>query len=200
VHPDHAAELPAVLWPEGGSFKISGPSGAGSFPALEDFLHSLFSESGAFGVFSDRLELDPITLDVSNGEPAEVWRDGEILVQGKSVPHGDVPAIGYRIDVGDFNIAFASDQNGSDPSWAEFIKDIDILVVHFGTTEDRNTPLHAKPSVWGQMATDANAGHVVVSHIATSSDEVLQASVEYLKSNYSGPVTVADDLMCIEVI
>lgn len=200
LHPDHSAELPAKLWPSGGSFLLSGPSEGDSFPSLDVFLERLMGENGSFPILADRTDINPMTLDVRSSYPVEVWRDGEILVQGKSVPHGDVPAIGYRIDVGEYSIAFSSDQNGSDPSWAEFAKDVDLLVVHFGTTEDRNTPLHAKPSVWGQMGADANAGHVIVSHIATSDDDVLEESVEYLKSNYSGRVTVAEDMMCIEVI
>jgi len=200
LHPDHSAELPAVLWPAGGSFKIAGPSEGESFPSLETFIDRNFGENGTFPILSGRIDLDPLTIDVSSHETTEVWRDGDILVRGRSVPHGDVPAIGYRVDVGDFSIAFSSDQNGSDPAWAEFAKDIDLLVVHFGTTEERETPLHAKPSVWGQMASDANAGHVIVSHIATSSDDVLATSVAHLKNNYAGQVTVAEDLMCVEVI
>ena len=199
LHPDHSAELPAILWPFGGDFKISGPSGEGVFPPLDSFLNSLFGAGGAFNTMESRLNLDSITVDFSNDQPTEIWRDGDILVRGLGVPHGGVPAIGYRVDVGDHSIAFSSDQNGSDPSWAEFAKDVDILVAHFGTAEGSNSALHAQPSVWGQMATDANAGHVIVSHIATSSDEVLAESVGHLKSNYDGEVTIAEDMLCVEV-
>jgi len=201
-HPDHSAELPALLWTSGGNFRISGPTGSDAFPSLESFLDSLFGEHGAFNVVSGRLELDPFTVDVNGADVTEVWRDGEILVRGRSVPHGTVPAVGYRVDIGDYSIAFTSDQNGADDSFIEFIEDVDVLVIHMTASEDSRGGtgrLHAKPSVWGQMATAANAGHVVVSHISASSPEVLRTNLGVLADNYSGPVTVGEDLLCVEV-
>lgn len=209
LHPDHSVELPAILWPAGGSFKISGPSAAGVFPSIQEFLDRLFGPLGAYHVLADRIELDVIRVDVTGTDTVEVWREGNILVQGAGVPHGNVPTIGYRIDLGDSSIAFASDQNGSDRSFIEFIRGVDVLVIHMSGTEESSgiiAELHAKPSVWGQMARAANVGQVVVSHISTSSaandpfsPQVLNTSLAILRDNYSGPVTVGEDLMCIEV-
>jgi ribonuclease BN (tRNA processing enzyme) len=199
-HPDHSAELPALLWtPPRGSIRVSGPTGSDQVPSLDSFLESLFGENGAFSVTYGRLEFDPITVDVSGTDVTEVWSDGDILVRGRSVPHGTIPAVGYRVDVGDTSIAFTSDQNGSDPTFINFIKDVDVLVVHMTTPESANSALHAKPSVWGQMAESANAGHVVISHIGSDSDEVVVEGVRILRENYSGPVTVGEDLLCVEV-
>ena len=199
-HPDHSAELPALLWtPPRGSIRVSGPTGSDQVPSLDSFLESLFGEHGAFSVTYGRLEFDPSTVDVSGTDVTEVWSDGDILVRGRSVPHGTIPAVGYRVDVGDTSIAFTSDQNGSDPTFINFIKDVDVLVVHMTTPESANSALHAKPSVWGQMAESANAGHVVISHIGSDSDEVVVEGVRILRENYSGPVTVGEDLLCVEV-
>ena len=209
LHPDHSAELPAILWPAGGSFRISGPSAAGVFPSIEEFLDRLFGPEGVFHVLAERIELEAITVDVTGTDPIEVWREGSVSVQGTGVPHGDVPTIGYRVDLGDGSIAFASDQNGSDPSFIGFIRGVDVLVIHMSGTENSTgiiADLHAKPSVWGQMAAAADVGRVVVSHIATASvandsfsPQVLDASLAILRDNYPGPVTVGEDLMCIEV-
>lgn len=200
-HPDHSAELPALLWtPPQGVIRVSGPSGSDQVPTLDSFLESLFGEQGAFSVTYGRLEFDPITVDVSGVEISEVWRDGEILVRGRSVPHGTIPAVGYRMDIGDTSIAFTSDQNGSDETFINFIEDVDVLVIHMTTSESQNHALHAKPSVWGQMAEAAGAGHVVVSHIGAATPDALAESLAVLQQNYSGDVTVADDMMCVEVI
>ena len=199
MHPDHVTELPALFWPPPrGEIIISGPSAGASFPSVDGFLESLFGGSGAYQILFNRLNYTPLTIDASSTDVVDVWTEGNIVVRGKSVPHGDVPAIGYRVDIGDHSIAFSSDQNGSDPSWTEFIRGVDVLVVHFGTEENRDSPFHAKPSLWGQMATDASAGQVIISHITTS--EELEAGEAHLRSTYDGPVTVAEDLMCIEVI
>ena len=202
LHPDHASELPGILWPAGGNFRVSGPSAGSVFPSIEVFLERLFGAGGAFPILEDRIDLDPFTVDVSSNDPIEVWRGGDARVRGTGVPHADVPTIGYRFDMGDSSIAFASDQNGSDPSFIDFIRGADILVIHLSGTEESTgmiAALHARPSVWGQMATSADVGRVVVSHISTSSPQVLETSLGVLRENYDGPLTVGEDLMCIEV-
>ncbi len=202
LHPDHSAELPALLWPDGGRTRIAGPSAGSVFPSIEQWLDSLFGTGGAFEILAPRMELDTVTVDFAADAPAEVYRDGDVLVRGLGVPHGNVPTIGYRVDVGDTSIAFASDQNGSNPAFAEFAKDVDVLVVHFGGPENSTgmiAALHAKPSVWGQMGTAANAGRVLVSHLNIPSAAELETRLGFLRQNYSGPVTVAEDLMCLDV-
>ena len=199
-HPDHSAEVPALLWPGGGGLRVAGPSGSAAFPSLNDWLDGLFGPFGVFRVLGGRLDLDAVTVDVGTGEPAEVWRDGDVRVRGIGVPHADVPAVGYRVDVGDVSVGFSSDQNGSDPTFVELVRDVDVLVVHLGRAEastGRGVDLHASPSVWGALAADAGVGRVVASHVSTSSPQVLADSLEYLRAAYGGPITVAEDLLCV---
>ncbi len=199
-HPDHSAEVPALLWPGGAALRVAGPSGSSAFPALDDWLGGLFGPRGVFRVLAGRLELDAVTVDVATGAPAEVWRDGDLRVRGIGVPHADVPAVGYRVDVGDVSLAFSSDQNGSDPAFVEFVREVDVLVVHLGRAEEsrgRAVDLHARPSVWGALAAEAGAGRVVVSHVSTSSPQVLADSLAHLRAAYGGPVTVGEDLLCV---
>ncbi len=199
-HPDHSAEVPALLWPGGAALRVAGPSGNGAFPALDDWLDGLFGPRGVFRVLAGRLDLDAVTVDVATGAPAEVWRDGDLRVHGIGVPHADVPAVGYRVDVGDVSLAFSSDQNGSDPAFVKFVREVDVLVVHLGRAEEsrgRAVDLHARPSVWGALAAEAGAGRVVVSHVSTSSPQVLADSLAHLRAAYGGPVTVGEDLLCV---
>jgi len=203
LHPDHSAELPALLWPDGGSTRIAGPSAANVFPSIEQFLDRLFGTDGAYQILAPRIELETITIDATARAPVEVWRDGDIVVRGLGVPHDDVPTIAYRVDVDDASIAFASDQNGSNPAFIDFAKDVDLLVIHLGGPENSTgmiAALHAKPSVWGQMGASANAGRVLVSHISTPSPDELETRLAYLRGNYSGPLTIAEDFMCIDVL
>ena len=200
--PDHSAELPAILWPAGSQARLSGPTGDDSFPSVSDFLERLFGQNGAFPALAARAQFDVLTVDTAGRDVVEVWKTDDVVVRGIGVPHANVPTIGYRVDVGDASIAFSSDQNGSDPSFIEFIQDVDVLVVHMTVGEDESgfgADLHAKPSVWGQMATQGEVGRVLVSHISTSSPQVLQTRLDVLRDNYSGPVTVGEDLLCLEV-
>ncbi len=199
LHPDHSAELPAILWPQGGSFTLSGPNAAGVFPSIGNFTDSLFGEGGIYQILQDRLDIQVVEVDTSNPASMEVWRGTDIVVQGTGVPHANVPTIGYRIEVAGVSIAFSSDQNGSDPSFVDFIRDVDFLVIHFAASENTTGTLHAKPSVWGQMATTAEIGHLIVSHISTSSSQVLGQNLAILRENYSGEMTIAEDLMCVDL-
>ena len=201
LHPDHAAGVPALLWPRGAALRVAGPSGGGVFPSLDDWLAGLFGPQGVFRVLAGRFELDPITVDVTGGA-VEVWRDGDVRVTGIGVPHGGVPAVGYRVDAGDASVAFSSDQNGSDPAFIEFARNVDVLVVHLGRAEEstgRSADLHASPSGWGALAAAAGVGRVVASHISTSSPQVLAESLDYLRESYAGALTVGEDLLCVAV-
>ena len=199
-HPDHSAEVPALLWPGGAGLRVAGPSGSSAFPSLDDWLDGLFGPGGIFRVLAGRLDLDAVTVDVAAGAPAEVWRDGDVRVRGIGVPHADVPTVGYRVDVGAVSVGFSSDQNGSDAAFVELVRDVDVLVVHLGgaeTSTGRSAELHARPSVWGALAADAGVGRVVASHVSTSSPQVLADSLAHLRAAYGGPVTVGEDLLCV---
>jgi len=202
LHPDHAAELPAILWPAGGTFDLSGPGAGGGFPAVDEFLERLLGSAGAFPVLTDRVNANPIIIDARSATASAVWNRHGISVRGLGVPHADVPTIAYRIEFANHSVVFTSDQNGSDPRFISFIQDADVLVIHLAAPEDAVgviADLHAKPSVWGEMAEAGNVGRVVVSHISTSSPQVLADSLAILQANYSGAVTVGEDLLCVDV-
>jgi len=202
LHPDHSAELPAILWPDGSQARLSGPIGSDGFPSITEFLARLFGENGAFPVLAGRVEVDVVTIDTSSGDVSDVWNVDDIQVRGIGVPHANVPTIGYRVDVGDASIAFASDQNGLDPTFYDFIQGVDVLVIHMTVGEDVSgfgAQLHAKPSAWGRMAAQGNVGQVLVSHISAPAPQVLEPRLDVLRDHYSGPVTTGADLLCVEV-
>ena len=199
-HPDHASDVPALLWPRGGSLLLAGPSGSVGFPSVADFLGGLFGPGGVFRVLNGRVTLDAVTVNVADSEPTDVLMAGDVRVRGLGVPHGSVPAVGYRVDVGDASVAFSSDQNGSNPAFADFVRGVDVLVVHFAGSEasvGAASDLHARPSVWGQMAADAGVGTLVLSHLSVNQN--LEENVAHLRSTYGGPLTVASDLLCVPV-
>ncbi|MEQ8952854.1 MAG: MBL fold metallo-hydrolase, partial [Gammaproteobacteria bacterium] len=136
LHPDHSAELPAILWPAGASFAIAGPSSGNQFPSIGDFIAGQFGPQGVYPILGDRVNLDVIEVDAAGDQVSEVWQQGEARVRGRRVPHGNVPAIGYRFDFADASIAFTSDQNGSDPGFIDFIDGVDFLVIHLAANED----------------------------------------------------------------
>ena len=199
-HPDHSTEVPALLWPQNGNLRVAGPSGNAGFPSLNQFLEGLFGVDGVFRIINGRFEFDTVTVDVASENPLEVLAQGQARVTALGVPHGQVPAVAYRVDIGEVSFAFSSDQNGLNPAFTEFVRDVDVLVVHFAGREDAEglvAELHAKPSVWGQIASDANVGNLVLSHLTSTQD--LDESLEHLSSTYNGPLVMAEDFLCIAV-
>jgi ribonuclease BN (tRNA processing enzyme) len=208
-HPDHATEIPALLWIKETDMILSGPTGSDMYPSADEYVNGLFGADGVFRAVTSGKGLKTITIDTTAKEATEVFADDSIRVSALGVPHGIVPAVGYRIDIGDISIAFSSDQNGSDPAFAEFASGADILVVHLTVPETVTGfggDLHAKPSVWGQMATDAGVETLVLSHLMRVPPNTKEGDLpsfdeklEHLRSTYKGSFVIAEDLMCLSV-
>ena len=216
-HADHSADLPALL--KSGYFAkrerdlpISGPAGGGPFPGLNDYMNSLLSgENGAYGYLSGY-------LDGSGGLPrldqieVESDQQGVVNILGGAtsnesvdaiyVPHGIVPALAYRIQIGDKSIVFASDQNGSNEQFVDFAKDADVLVMHMPVPEGvtgAGRKLHAPPGVIGEIAANAEVGTLVLSHFMARSLGDLDGNVSIVRSSFKGSIHVSNDLDCIPV-
>ena len=216
-HTDHSADLPALL--KSGYFAkrtrdlgISGPAGSEPFPGLHDYLDSMIGKpNGAYRYLAGyldgsgglpALELKEVALDETG--PVSVFGEAgdELRIEAMSVPHAIVPALAYRLFVGDTSIVFASDQNGSKEQFKAFAKDADAMVMHMPVPEGitgAGRKLHAPPSVIGEIAADANVGHLVLSHFMARSLQSLDKNVAIVESAYPGTVSVAADLSCINL-
>ncbi len=214
-HPDHTSDLPAVLWSGIGRrdvpLVISGPAEKGKLPGLNTFLSSLFDrERGAFPWLGSKLDksVKAVTVALQNDLPVEVYRDADMKVSAIAVPHSNLPAVGYRVDVGSVSIGFGGDQTGTNPAFTKLVQGVDVLVMHFGVSEEVTggpSRFHAKPSVVGKVAQAAGVKTLVLSHLMKRADSKnfslhnLESNLTHVKANYSGPVVLAEDLQRIEV-
>lgn len=208
-HPDHSAEVPALLWIQSTDLLVSGPTGSDSYPSTNEYVGGLFGSNGVFRAVTNGKVLDTVTIDVTRKVPTDVFMNESIRVRALGVPHGIVPAVGYRIDIGDVSVVFSSDQNGSDPAFITFASGADVLVVHLAVPETQSgfgADLHARPSVWGQIATDAEVGTLVLSHLsgvpphtAKGEPAELNDKLKVLRAHYSGALVIGEDLMCVSV-
>ncbi len=209
LHPDHVSDLPALFWSLDQTRKtpplpISGPSGNGLVPGIRTFLNVLFDEkAGAFRVLGGLVggsgrgvPLEVTETDVTRTEPSTVFdRDG-VTVTAIGVPHGNIPALAYRVRTQNKSIVFSSDQNGTNPGFVDFARDADVLVMHMAIAAGATSPLHAAPAVVGRVAREARVGRLVVTHIGQYD---LDAAVADVKAAYPGPLTVGQDLRCVPV-
>ena len=224
LHPDHVADLPALLWLSEAArqqpLRIAGPSGSGVFPGFDTFLGRLFDQrNGAFPVLAGTLgqpgrgvRLDVVPVPAAVGTSSTVLADSVMRITAFGVPHGDVPSIAYRVQVGKRAIVFGSDQNGSDARFSQFAADADLLVMHAGISErgpDDLARLHARPTTIGQLAQKAKARRLVLSHFMQPPPSVrtpewfslsdLDQVVGEVRKHYAGPIEAAADLQCIPV-
>jgi ribonuclease BN (tRNA processing enzyme) len=224
LHPDHVSDLPALLWlselARQQPLTIAGPSGDGAFPPFDAFLRRLFDGgSGAFPILAGTLgqsgqgvRLAPVVVDASAATAQQVLSETGLEVTAIGVPHGNVPSIAYRIQVGDRSIVFGSDQNGSDSKFSTFAAGADVLVMHLGLTEQAPPPIaqvHARPATVGQVARTAQAKRLVLSHFIKAPSTVqtpewfslfdLDQAVGEVRKHFAGPIDTTVDLQCIPI-
>ena len=214
-HTDHSTDLVALL--KSGYFSnrssalpISGPMAGGDYPGTGDFLKRLLDQdNGAYAYLegyldgSDGLvELIPTEVDPGLTKATRVYTDPgtniEILALG--VPHGPVPALAYRIRIGQQSIVFSGDQNGNSDAFIDFARGTDVLVMHMPVPENTGEvarKLHAPPSVIGKIAAETGTGSLVLSHFMSRSLANMEENLNQIRSRYNGQLISAYDLECI---
>ena len=216
-HTDHAADFVALL--KSGNFSgrerplpIAGPAGNKRFPGLGDFLAAnLDMNSGAYrylGGYLDgsgglaQLVATEVAEDAKPDADLLAGSDTAFAVYAQHVPHGIVPALGFRVEADGRSMVFASDQNASDPAFIDFAQDASLLVMHLvipdGASE-RAKQLHAEPSRIGAIAAAANAERLVLSHFMARSLRDLEGNVASVASKFDGDILLAEDLACFPV-
>jgi ribonuclease BN (tRNA processing enzyme) len=217
LHTDHSADFLPLL--KSGNFsgrkrplRVAGPDRAKLFPGIDSYFSALLdSDNGAYRYLSGylegtgglaRLEVEEVAKGSRTPETVFGSDTTNIEIDAMHVPHGVVPALGFRVRVGDESIVFSSDQNGSDPQFIDFAKDATVLVMHMPIPEGATggaLQLHAAPSRVGEIAAEAHAGTLVLSHFMARSLNDLDANVAVVREHYGGKIVVADDLKCLVV-
>ncbi|MEJ2129258.1 MAG: MBL fold metallo-hydrolase [Woeseiaceae bacterium] len=193
-HADHSADFVALL--KSGVFAnrerplvVAGPGGAQPFPGLHEYLfETLNPDTGTYRYLAGyldgsgglpKLQAAEITAEKSRG--IDLLPDNDALaVLAQPVPHGIVPAVAFRVEKGDRAFVFSSDQNGSDETYPEFASDASILVMHLPIPEgagERARQLHAIPSRVGEIAQEAGAERLLLSHFMARSLATLRSCI-----------------------
>ncbi|MEM9316369.1 MAG: MBL fold metallo-hydrolase, partial [Pseudomonadota bacterium] len=137
----------------------------------------------------EELELTRITL-----------RDSPVQLEAASGSHGPVPAAFYRVSAGGKRIVFAGDHDGYGDALAEFAEDADLLVLHMPIPDGAGRAaraLHATPARLGEIADEAGAEHVLLSHFMARSLAKLDENLASLQASYTGETTIGRDLLCL---
>ena len=214
-HTDHSADFPALL--KSGSvadrerpLAVAGPGAGGPCPGLDNDLRAMLEPgAGAYGYLGGYLDgtrglvqLSPTEISIDASEVSAVFDSDNLKITAIPVPHGIVPALGFRVRVDDKSVVFASDQNGSDPAFVDFARDADVLVMHMAIPESATggaLQLHAKPSRIGEVAAAAGVDTLLLSHFMARSLRDFEGNVDKVRAAFDGEIIVAEDLACLRL-
>lgn len=203
LHTDHSIDLFSLI--KRGYFSerdkpltIAGPSGNDDYVAFSAFVENFLKSYS----YLNHYDLEIKTIDANlPGKGLLVWSEGEIKVYSFAVEHANAPTLAYRVVTPKGDIVFTSDNNASATGMDAFIKDANILVMHFPINEQdekSGQPFwHANPSKIGQVALNAQPKLLVLSHFMDLSLNNKSDSLNKVQASYEGPIIFANDLMKI---
>lgn len=207
LHVDHTADLPALLKSSfftrsSGNLELFGPDKNKFMPSSTDFIERLFENNkGAWQYLGDhldgsaRLQLKAHNIK-KNKKEAVIYKQGDIKITAVSVHHGPIPAIAYRVDIGNKSITFSGDMNGDYHTLEKLGFKTDILVMHNAVPKNAKgvaAQLHMTPLIIGEIAKKAEARSVVISHrMLRTLGKEKETNCE-IRRNYEGDVDYAND-------
>ena len=207
LHVDHTADIPVLLksaffTSASGKLHIYGPDENNFMPSTEDFIERLFEDDkGAWQYLGDhldgtaRLQLKAHTIDETR-KIVTVYKKGDISIQAITVHHGPIPAVAYRVNVGNKSITFSGDMNGDYHTLETLAKDTDILVAHNAVPKGSTgvaAKLHMTPNIIGQIAQKAHPQRVVLSHRMLRTLGREKETLSEVHKYYKGSVKFAND-------
>ena len=211
LHADHVGDFPAYV--KGAYFEsrdrplpVYGPDGAEPYPATTEFVQRLIGERGAFAYLANYLSRDEngfkITATDVSAKGQRRWskfRNETFSLAAVPVNHGPVPALAWRIDVGEQSIVFTGDFNNAKNTVTRFARGVDALVIHHAVPENARgnaRALHVVPSQIGQIAAATEARMVILGHRMSRTRGRESASRAAIEAHYDGSLIFANDLEC----
>lgn len=207
LHVDHTADIPALLKAAfftraSGSIYLLGPDVNDFMPSTEEFIRRLFKNNkGAWQYLGDnldgtaRLQLNAQTIgDIR--KVSTVYIKGDIRIQAVRVHHGPIPALAYRVNIGNRSITFSGDMNGEYHVLETLAKNTDILVAHNAVPKGSTgvaAQLHMTPDTIGKIAKKAHPRRLILSHRMLRTLGREKETLSEIRRYYRGSVRFAND-------
>ncbi len=105
-------------------------------------------------------------------------------------------SVGYRVQTDEGSIVYSGDATYSQ-SLVELSREADLLVLECSYPDERQVSGHLTPSLAGQIAEEAGARQLILTHLYPPCDQV--DVVAQCRKAYAGPILVAHDLMRLKI-
>jgi ribonuclease BN (tRNA processing enzyme) len=216
LHIDHAGELPGLFKARAVSatgpivFNVWGPTGSPGqhqdayFPSTSQLMRLMFGPKGAYAYLSDfsspmTIQAHDIPAPLKNHVPRQIFKRADLVIIAIAGHHGDAPSVIYRIEHAGRSVTFSGDIDAAGlPALRRIAKATDLLVFNSVVLDPPASPailysLHTPPRAIGEVARDAGARGLLLSHISPGIDANRDAVLGSIRSSYAGPVTFAQD-------
>ena len=193
-HPDHVGELIPYLfatryWPgftRVRPARVYGPVGL-------DYLFDKFKE--AFGHWVTPPE-DRVVFEELPVMQKHVFHCGSVEVQSGPIPHSP-ESTGYRLtEPGGPTLVVTGDTDYG-PGLVELARGADLLVTECSFPEGQKVEGHLIPSLAGRAAREAGVRSLALTHFYPETEG--RDLLSFVRKEFDGPVTLAEDLLRIEV-
>jgi ribonuclease BN (tRNA processing enzyme) len=190
IHPDHICDLVPILFAcrygdlprEKDLICAGGPGFKGYFTELNAFYGPWIEP------LSYRLTIEEIT------ESPFLFRD--LVLSSKPMSHLPGSA-GYRIELGDGKAFAVSGDTDYCENLVELGREADLLVVESSFPDGKKVDGHLTPSLAGRIGTASGCKRLLLTHLYPICDQY--DILEQCKAAFAGDVTVAEDLMRIDI-
>ncbi len=209
-HIDHSADFPALLKASffdarDQDLPVFGPMGNHTLPSTEDFVQRLLNNwmyMSGYLTDNDRYQIIPQSFDNNSNKVKQIWKNQDIKIKGIGVDHGALPAVAWRIEIGEKSVTFSGDMSGKRGNLEKLAANTDLLIAHNAIPEQARGVarlLHMPPSKIGEIAAKAKAKNLILSHRMIRSLETTQETTSEIKKYFTGPLNFANDLDCFEI-
>jgi len=188
----------------------SAPPPALRYPTTDVFIdghfdgtHGVEAYLNDFAVVIGGIPLNYMTHSIehdNNLGVRTIWDEDGLVIKTIGVPHGPAPSLAFRIEYMGKSIAYSGDttSTSANGNMIEISRDGDLLIYDTAILDGTGAPfinLHTTPTRMGEVARDAGAKKLVLSHLTTITDPNTDAVKDSVRNaGYQGKIKVAKDL------
>lgn len=197
LHADHCLELPHLLLSRILEGNLEMPEIYGP-PGIKEYCSTLFDTIFPYIPNASEQRTAKFELKIHERDSGSFPGNADLEITCMQVLH-PIPTIAYRISTSEGSMVFSGDTEPCE-ALADFSKKADILV-HECFWPDRfgHAPLHTIPSELAPIAGRSEVKHLVLHHLNPKIDGLEQDMIDSIAKNFTGRVTVAEDLMEFEI-
>jgi ribonuclease BN (tRNA processing enzyme) len=194
LHPDHSCELVSLLFARnyhrdergaevlGAPLRLTGPRGTA---------HAVDAMGEVWRWVRPRF---PFEVEEIDGGWKGVRAGFEI--EAFAVPHGEIPALGYRIGREGHEVAFTGD-SGPGAALDRLAAGVDLLVAECGQRGEEPTERHLGPEDAAEVARRAGCSALALTHLYPETDR--SQALSRARSRFDRPTLLAEDGMILEL-